>query len=241
MRLDRQRRDLVETWVAVRTRDVTPVKGRYGLFDLTPILAPNDHLDRYIVAATPGTAGKTSSAARAASGRFSLFIQLLKVRYLDITTRAAVAERPDRANELHQVVVGIAPRLVERCCGGACALDGLRGCVPKRLFREIGQVSTCDVMTEHRDVAESRSTIELLGRKPCHPGAGEEVGNNLAGFGEGLDERLDCADRHLREVRVAVVDRIGSWRHDGCRKAPHAWDPGVSRGSFERRVLTHSL
>ncbi len=241
MRLDRQRRDLLETWVAVRIRDVAPVKARYGLFDLTPILAPNHHLDRYIVAATPGTAGKTSSAARAAPGRLSLFIQFLKVRYLDITTRTAVAERPHGTNELHQVVVGITPRLVERCCGGACLLSGLGGCAPKRLFREIGQVPMCDVMSEHRYVAESRSTIELLCRKPGHPGAGEEVGYNLTGFGEGLDERSDCADRHLREVRVAVVDRIGSWRYNGCREAPHAWEPGVSRASFERRVLTHSL
>ena len=39
MPLDRQRRDVPETWVALRIHDIAPVKRGYGLFDLTPILA----------------------------------------------------------------------------------------------------------------------------------------------------------------------------------------------------------
>ena len=67
-----------------------------------------------------------------------------------------------------------------------------------------------------------RTEISLSRRAPVqrqrgearHPGTGEEVRHHFAWLCERLYEGLDRADRHLRQVGVAVVDRIGARNRD---------------------------
>ena len=66
------------------------------------------------------------------------------------------------------------------------------------------------MLSEHGDIAEPRAPIQRHRGKARHPRAGEEVRYHPARLRERLDERLDSADRHLRQIRVAVIDRVRS-------------------------------
>ena len=80
--------------------------------------------------------------------------------------------------------------------------------------RRIHQVARGNVSSEHRDIAEPGAPVQRQRGQTRHPGTGEEIHHYLARLCERLYEGLDRADRHLRQVGVAVVDRIGAQDRD---------------------------
>ena len=53
-----------------------------------------------------------------------------------------------------------------------------------------------------------------------HAGAREEIGNDVAPRGKGLNEGLDCADRNLGQVAVTVINGVGARDRDGFGQVP---------------------
>jgi hypothetical protein len=109
-------------------------------------------------------------------------------------------------------------------------MESVAGLVAHKPVREVARG---DVLAEHRDVAEPGAPVQRQCGQACHPGSGEEIRHHLAGLRERLDEGLDRADRHLRQVGVAVVDRIGArdrdrfWERYGFRLHGQKTIPGT--------------
>ena len=60
--------------------------------------------------------------------------------------------------------------------------------------------------------------MEDFRRQEGRAGMSEEIDDHVPGFGKRFDEWFDGVDRDLREVRMAVVDRVRAWDAHDHRK-----------------------